>query len=229
MSIEDNYKHLLQEIHQTCKKCGRNPADISLIAVTKNEGWERIQPLYECGQRDFGESRLQEALQKQAIAPNGCRWHFIGTLQKNKVRKVIGNFVLIHSVDSPELAVKISQCSQELGVTTSILLQANTSGETTKHGQTPDAWISCFKDLLLLPSISIEGLMTMAPLVADDGRIRACFAMLRELRDHLAGMAHGKTNLRHLSMGMTHDFKVAIAEGATLLRIGSAIFTPKSN
>lgn len=224
MSSQENYKHILEEIGKAALRVGRNPKDVKLICVTKNVAWQDIQPIYDLGQRNFGESRLQEAFEKQTAAPEDCLWHFIGTLQKNKVRKVIENFVLIHSIDSYELALKISHCSQELGLTTQVLLEANTSGESTKHGLTPNEWKEYFEKLLALPSISIKGLMTMASYTDDDNLIRNSFAALRELRDDLREIAGGKIDLSELSMGMSHDFKIAIEEGATLVRIGSAIF-----
>lgn len=205
--------------------CGRDPADIRLVAVTKTVTWAEAEALYAEGQRDFGENRLQEALHKQSLAPADCRWHLIGSLQSNKVRKAIGRFVLIHGVDSLALASKISQCSQEAGVTTSILLQVNTSGEATKHGMTAGQCVADFEALLLLPGISIQGLMTIAPLVEDEHLIRQCFASLRQLRDTLNDMAEDRAQLRHLSMGMSHDFTLAIAEGATIVRIGTALWS----
>lgn len=224
MSSTDNYEHVLKEIEQTALQCGRKPSDVNLVVVTKSVNWQRIQPIYNLGQRNFGENRLQEAIEKKAGAPQDCHWHFIGTLQKNKVRKVIENFCLIHSVDSFELARKISECSRDLNITTRILLQSNTSGEESKHGYTPQQWKECLEELLVLPHLSIDGLMTMAPLTEDVSLIKNCFTSLRMLRDELNILANGKFFLPHLSMGMSHDFKIAIAEGATLVRIGSAIF-----
>lgn len=211
-----NYSHILDEISETAMACGRAPKEITLIAVSKGYPWDVVEPAYASGCRDFGESRLQEALPKIDLAPADIRWHLIGTLQKNKVAKAIGIFSLIHSVDTPELATKISQCSEERGVITPILLQVNTSGETTKHGLSQEQWQPHLEALFQLPSIRIEGLMTMAPFVEDEKAIRNCFALLRKMRD--------KLNLQHLSMGMSHDYRIAIEEGATLLRIGTAIF-----
>jgi PLP dependent protein len=216
MSIIENYQKLRADIASTAIKCGRNPADISLIVVTKEVDWQIASILYQEGLQDFGENRVAEALTKKAEAPLNCRWHFIGNLQKNKINKVIGQFELIHSVDSFELAEKLSKASLEAGLITSILLQANTSGEVSKHGLTPAEWKSCFEKLLELKGISIQGLMTMAPLVEEEQPIRHCFRSLRKLRDEL--------NLHHLSMGMSHDYRIAIEEGATLLRIGTILF-----
>lgn len=224
MSLTDNYTHILKEIEQSALACGRQPSDVNLIAVTKSVEWQRIQPIYDLGQRNFAENRLQEAIEKKALAPQDCRWHFIGTLQKNKVRKVIENFTLIHSVDTFELARKISESSADLNITTHILLQSNTSGEKSKHGYAPQQWKECLDELLVLPHLSIDGLMTMAPLTEDVSLIKNCFASLRILRNELNVLAKGKVCLPHLSMGMSHDFKIAIAQGATIVRIGSAIF-----
>jgi PLP dependent protein len=193
---------------------------VTLIAVSKNRSVEQMMELYRQGCRDFGESRIQEALDKMEKMPTDIRWHLIGTLQKNKVRKAIGKFALVHSVDTPELARKISECSSEAGLTTQILLQANTSGEPSKHGLSPYQWNEAYPKLLKLPNLKIEGLMTMAPLVDDQQLIRRCFSNLRLLRDQLGG----SPALPILSMGMSHDYRIALEEGATHLRVGTAIF-----
>ncbi len=195
---------------------------VTLVVVTKGRSYEEVYSAYEEGARHFGENRVPEALEKISQLPSDIHWHFIGSLQKNKVRKVLGHFDLIHSVDSLELAKKISEVSEEMGRTTSILLQANTSGEEAKHGYAPEQWISDFKALLRLPSLDVQGLMTMAPLTEDEDTIRRCFAGLRSLRDSLQD-SFGRS-LPHLSMGMSNDYRIAIEEGATLVRIGSAIF-----
>lgn len=212
----EKYTQIKEEISEAAVAAGREPESIKLVAVTKGQSWENVAPLYTAGQRDFGESRVEEAFDKQIIAPADCRWHFIGNLQSKKVRKVIGKFALIHSVDSLELARKISQCSTEEGTVTSILLEANTSGESSKHGLSPAAWRDCFAEVKELKGIQVEGLMTMAPLTNDEGVIRHCFSELRELRDTL--------QLKELSMGMSRDFKLAIMEGATIVRIGTSLF-----
>lgn len=226
MSFSSNYLRILDEINETAVHYGRDPSEIQLVVVTKNIPWPNVQPLYDLGHRAFGENKIQEYLDKRSQAPKDCQWHFLGTLQKNKVRKAIGEFALIHSVDSLELAQKISSCSGEMGITTHILLQANTSEETSKHGLTPQQWESAIDEIISLPSLSIDGLMTMAPCTVDHLLTSSCFASLRKLRDALSTKAQGRANLHHLSMGMSQDFKQAIAEGATILRIGSSIFIP---
>lgn len=222
MSIAERYRHITEEINETALKCGRDPAEITLVVASKGYDWLQVLPAYQAGSRDFGESRIQEALPKIFEAPSDVRWHMIGTLQKNKVRKAIGKFVLIHSVDTPELAQKISECSLDVGVKTSILLEVNTSGESSKRASSKEVWERALDSLLDFPGIRIEGLMTMAPLVDDTQRIRQCFADLRLFRDHFAKRAGSE--MRHLSMGMSRDFRLAIAEGATFLRIGTALF-----
>jgi pyridoxal phosphate enzyme (YggS family) len=213
-----NYEKITQNIIKIAESYGRDPNSITLVAVSKGHSISELIPLYNAGQRIFGESRQQEATAKIESAPDDISWHFIGNLQKNKVRKIIGRFALIHSVDSPELAQKISDCSLELGVVTDILLQVNISGELTKHGLSPENWKRFIEQVKELPSISLKGFMTMAPADSDETYARKCFAGLREFRDSLPFY------LPHLSMGMSHDYPWAIAEGATLVRIGSALF-----
>lgn len=212
MSAKSNYLNLIKEI----------PPKVTLVAVSKGFSWENVKPAYDAGCRNFGENRIQEALPKIEEAPKDIQWHFIGPLQLNKVRKAIGRFVLIHSVDDPKLAKKISECSLEVNLVTSILLQVNTSGEESKQGLSPTEWREAFKEVKDLPGISIRGLMTIAPLTEDKERIRSCFADLRLFRDELVD--DYKISLPDLSMGMSHDYHLAIEEGATLLRIGSQIF-----
>jgi len=222
MTLADNYRTILRNVAEIARACGRDPLEITLIAVSKKHPLESIVEAELAGCTDFGENRVQEALEKIASAPPGIRWHLIGSLQKKKVAKIIGKFVLIHSVDTRELAIKISEASINEQTVTNILLQANTSGEEAKHGLRCDEWIEVYRELMDLPGIAINGLMTMAPLTEDQERIRQCFQALRGLRDMLEDQ-FGRV-LPHLSMGMTRDYRVAIEEGATLLRIGTAIF-----
>ena len=222
MTQVENYLKILENVKEMAIQQGRNPGDICVIAVSKGIAWEQVTPLIQAGCHDFGENRIQEALPKLEKTPKGVHWHFIGPLQKNKVGKAIGKFHLIHSVDSMELAQMISRLSCEKGCITPILLQANTSGEKTKQGFEPEALKKSFVQMTELPGIRIEGFMTIAPLTEDEAVIRQCFSGLRILRDDLQKSTG--LSLPHLSMGMSHDYLMAIAEGATLLRIGSAIF-----
>jgi len=218
VSIADNYRQLVAEIAQEAVKANRDPATIKLVVVSKTHPWEQAAQAYNAGCRDFGENRVQDALEKIQEAPSDVQWHMIGSLQKNKINKVVGQFVLIHSVDSFELAEKISQVSLQNQVITPILLQVNVSGEETKHGFTSDSVKEQFEKLSDLKGIKIEGLMTMAPLTEDRTLTFSCFDSLRKLRDQLG--------LKELSMGMSNDWREAVQAGATLLRIGSAVFTP---
>ncbi len=224
MSIIKNYQYVKDSIAEIAYKCGRNPADIELVVVTKEREWKDINPIYHLGHRDFGESRLQEASEKMSHTPEDIHWHFIGPLQMNKVRKVVSSFELIHSVDSYKLAEKISQCSQEEELIARVLLEVNILEEETKQGFTETEVKSIFDSLWELPGIKIEGFMTMAPLTDDEKVIRTCFSRLWDLRDELVICSGGAISLPHLSMGMSNDYHLAIPEGATILRIGSAIF-----
>lgn len=224
-SNQDNYRALLNHVHTLALQYGRDPTEIQVVAVTKGVEWQSILPLYEAGCRHFGESRIQEALPKMDHLEGDAEWHLIGTLQKNKVRLAVDHFDLIHSVDRPELATKISTYSQESNKYTRILLQVNTSGELSKHGLSIDQWTASLSAIIDLPNLSIEGLMTIAPLTNDQVVIRNCFSQLRGFRDNLQKKYGDLHPFKHLSMGMSHDYAIAIEEGATLLRIGSAIFT----
>jgi PLP dependent protein len=211
-----SYQKIAAHVAALARQSGRDPREIQIIAVSKGRSLEEIQSVYAEGCRLFGESRVQEALPKIAQMPQEIGWHLIGTLQKNKVRKALGRFQLIHSVDSVELAKKISELSGEMGKATPILLQVNTSNEPAKHGLSVEEWERSFEAVQALPSLSIDGLMTIGPLVEEEGEVLRSFAALRALNE--------KLKLRHLSMGMSHDYPLAIREGATLLRIGTAIF-----
>jgi PLP dependent protein len=218
------YGDALERIARATGRCGRSPSTVSLVAVSKQAPVSAIQELYESGCRNFGESRLDTAFDKVAAMPSDIRWHFIGTLQRKKVAKIGREFALIHSVDSLELALKLSSHSAAVGVITDILLQVNTSGELTKHGLSPEQWRVHIDQILEHPGVRIKGLMTMAPFVDDEVIVRRCFAALRSCRDDLQRAAGTAATLEHLSMGMSHDFEWAIQEGATMLRLGTLLF-----
>lgn len=216
---------ILEQLKHKAEECGRLVDDLTLIIVTKNQSSESIQQLYQAGGRDFGESRLQEGLLKVDCLPSNAKWHFIGTLQSNKIGKVLSCFDLIHSIDSFELAKKISRMSEERDKRTAILLQVNTSLEPSKHGLTAESWEGHLDSLNHLKGIKIEGLMTMAPLTRDQDLIRKSFRSLYQLREKWSRNMREPEIFQHLSMGMSSDYLIAIEEGATLLRIGSAIFS----
>jgi len=224
MNIFDRYQMLRKDIERATKVIGHDSSSILLLAVSKGHSLEHILHAYEGGCQDYGESRVQEALEKISAGPKNIHWHFIGTIQKNKVRKMIGKFHLLHSVDSHLLAEKISRDSEEVNEVTPVLFQVNTSMEKTKHGFKPKELEEKFSDLMRLKGISAKGLMTIAPLTDDEQTIRHCFSDLRKLRNRLQTRLRSGERFNELSMGMTHDWKIAIQEGATILRIGSGIF-----
>jgi len=222
----NRYQDLINDIEILAKKAKRDPSDIKLLAVTKGVSLPTIDFLYSQGVRDFAENRLPEAFLKQSQSPKDCRWHFIGALQSNKVSKIIGHFFLIHSMDSLSLAKKISVASLKANVTTSMLLQVNTSHEISKRGMSPKDCLKDYLELRELPNINVLGLMTMAPNTENETVIRNCFSDLRKLRDQLNQLYPSLSPLKELSMGMSSDYPIAIEEGATILRIGSLLYDP---
>lgn len=196
----------------------------TLVAITKNRTLKDVKALYDLGCRDFGENRVQEAIEKIEAMPSDIRWHLTGPLQSNKINKVIGRFFLIHSVDSVAIAEKISEKSLSHNLRTSILLQINISLEKTKHGFTENQCLEFFTYLQSLKGISICGLMTMAPHEADEKEVLHIFRRLKELREKIRSLTGHSNLLPHLSMGMSRDYKIALEEGSTLVRLGSALF-----
>jgi pyridoxal phosphate enzyme (YggS family) len=209
-------------IESAAIRAGREPSSVQLVAVSKTHPAAAVHAAAAAGQRLFGESRVQEAREKIPACPPGLEWHFIGHLQKNKVRHALPLFDFFHSVDSLALARAMDRMARESGRTVSGLLEVNVSGEITKHGFSPERLRAEFSALTSLPHLRVVGLMTMAPYADDAEQARPVFRALRELRDRLQQTLG--TELPHLSMGMSGDFEPAIAEGATLVRIGSSIF-----
>lgn len=217
--FRQNLERVQGRIDAACERVGRKPDDIRLIAVTKYAPLAYIAPLLDLGVLDLGENRPQQLVERAIMLPN-ARWHLIGQLQRNKVRSVLPHAALIHSVDSLRLLQRIGDIAGELGLTPRVLLQVNVSGESAKQGFRPDDLRRDWQACLHVPHVEIEGLMTMAPLSDDPGDARPTFRGLRLLRDELARDAP----LPILSMGMSHDMEVAIEEGATMVRVGSAVF-----
>jgi pyridoxal phosphate enzyme (YggS family) len=209
-------------INAAARRAGRDPAAVRLVAVSKTHPVDAVAAAAATGQVDFGESRVQEAREKIPAAPPGLVWHFIGHLQKNKVRQALPLFSFFHSIDSTALAEAINRIAGENGQTVEGLLEINVSGEASKHGFSPDQVRTEFPALAKLPHLRLRGLMTMAPYSDNPEEARPFFRALRELRDELQA-AHGHP-LPELSMGMSGDYEPAIAEGSTLVRIGSSIF-----
>jgi len=209
-------------IAAAARGAGRDPAAVRLVAVSKTHPADAVVAAAAAGQIDFGESRVQEARDKIPAAPPGLVWHFIGHLQKNKVRQALPLFSFFHSIDSTALAEAINRIAGENGQTVEGLLEINVSGEASKHGFSPDQVRAEFAALAKLPHLRLRGLMTMAPYSDNPEEARPFFRALRELRDELQA-AHGHL-LPELSMGMSGDYEPAIAEGSTLVRIGTSIF-----
>lgn len=222
--LAENIAHVRNQMAEAALKAGRDPAEITLVAVSKTKPVELVEMAYNLGVTDFGENRVQEALSKIAhFHPPALRWHLIGHLQSNKAGKVVEPFFCIHSVDSLHLAQKLSRYAQEAGKRLSILLQVNVAGEASKEGMALGEAPELARQVAALPALAIEGLMTIAPLVENPEEVRPVFRELRRLRDRLRNEVTA-SNWTHLSMGMTDDYGVAIEEGATIVRVGRAIF-----
>jgi len=220
--IAKNIAILRQKIEESCKGSGRNPEELKLIAVSKYFGVDAITEAKNYGLTDFGENRAQELTLKYEKLGNEVTWHFIGTLQKNKVKYAVKAAELIHSVDSLELVEEINIKAEKLDKVQKILLEVKTSEEETKSGlETENEILILVKRCSELKNLELKGLMTMAPLTDDINIIRKSFRDLRNLKDKINNKGY---NLIELSMGMTSDFEIAIEEGATMIRIGSAIF-----
>jgi pyridoxal phosphate enzyme (YggS family) len=225
--IKGNLEEIKQRLEDAARRAGRDPHEVRLVAVTKTVGLERLKEAVAAGQSLFGENYVQEAKAKIAALGPGLTWHFIGHLQSNKARAAVELFHLIHSVDRLSLAQALEQAAGRLGKVQDILLQVNLAGEESKSGTAPDNAQALLRDISRMPHLRVLGLMTMPPWFADPEDVRPYFRALRELRDRLRGLQLVAGELRELSMGMTGDFEVAVAEGATLVRIGTAIFGPR--
>lgn len=221
-AIAERYRKVLREIADAADVVGRDPAEVRLVGVTKTVGISEVAQAVAAGMNEFGENRAQEFVGKQALFPDQT-WHFIGTLQSNKVKQVIGKASLIHSVDSLGLLQAIDRRAREADVVQKVLLEVNVSGERSKHGMTYDEAEDAVRRACDLGGISICGLMTMAPM----GRPESARHVFRECglwMGRLQSLHCDAVDLTELSMGMSNDFAVAIEEGATIVRVGRAIF-----
>lgn len=227
MTVSDrlaaNLDAVRQRIAAACGQCGRSADEVTLVAVTKYAELDWVRSLYDLGLRDFGESRPQQLVERAGEFPADVRWHLIGHLQRNKAALVLPRAAWIHSVDSVRLARQISSAAGKLNLSARVLLEVNVSGEEAKDGFVPNDLRAGWTDLLSLPQLQIAGLMTMAPLSEDIESCRSVFRALRNLRDELQ-QSPRSPELPHLSMGMSGDFEVGIEEGATMIRVGSALF-----
>ena len=231
MSIAENWQRVRARVAAAAERAGRRPDDVTVLAVSSTfklvgrevTPVELAREAYHAGLRSFGENRVQEALAKMSELPPDIDWHLIGHLQSNKARQAVGQFSLIHSVDSVHLAQDIDKQAAKRSLRQAVLLQVNIADEETKFGLPPEAVLDTAAEVAQLEHIELRGLMTIGPIVNDPQEIRWLFAQLRELRDG-AQARLPRLNLAELSMGMTGDFEVAIEEGATLIRVGRAIF-----
>lgn len=222
--IAENLARVRARIAAAARRVGRNPEAVGLVAVSKTVGLERLKEAAAAGQRRFGENYLQEARSKITALGPEMEWHFIGHLQSNKARAAVELFHLIHSVDRLRLAEALDQAAARVGKVQDVLLQVNLAGEASKSGAAPAAAPKLLEAISRQPHLRVVGLMTMPPWLPDPEEVRPFFRALRVLRDRLAALGLVESTLPELSMGMTGDFEAAVEEGATLVRVGTAIF-----
>lgn len=222
--ICENLKQVEEKISNACKKAGRNRGEVTLIAVSKTKPMKMIEEAYGYGEREFGENKAQELKEKCDTLPKDIKWHFIGHLQTNKVKYVVGRACLIHSVDSYRLAEAIEAESAKKDVISHILIEVNVAQEETKFGLKTEETLELIQNIAKLPHIRIEGLMTIAPFVENQEENRMVFRKLRELSVDIGKKNIDNVSMSVLSMGMTNDYEVAIEEGATYVRVGTGIF-----
>ncbi|MFT9847952.1 YggS family pyridoxal phosphate-dependent enzyme [Aneurinibacillus sp. REN35] len=227
--IEENLQQIQATIQASCERAGRSAADVHIVAVTKYVSLETTRAALTAGIRHIGESRTQDALPKwEAIGAEVATWHFIGHLQTNKVREMIGRFTYVHSLDRLSLAKELNKRGEQNGITTHCMVQVNISGEETKHGLAPEAVSDFLAAVCDMPHIDVCGFMTMAPYVEDPEETRSVFRGLRELRDRMRSQ-YPDLPLKHLSMGMSNDYHIAVEEGATFIRLGSTLVGDERN
>ena len=222
MDLEANLKTVQQRIEGACARAGREPGSVTLVAVAKGQPPETVCAAAALGLSLFGENKVQEAKAKIPLCPGRLRWHMIGHLQTNKCRDAVGLFEMVQSVDSFHLAEELNQRADQPAKTLPILLEVNAVGEASKFGCRPDQLLADLSRINALPKIEIQGLMTVPPWASDPEKVRPVFRQMRELKQRCEQLLGAP--LPHLSMGMTGDFEVAIEEGATMVRIGTALF-----
>lgn len=223
IDVAANVARVRERIAAAARRGGRRPEDVTLVAVTKGVDAPQILEAVAVGVRDLGENRVQEAASKAAAVSAGARWHLVGHLQRNKVRQAVALFTVIHSLDGARLAADVSR---RAAAPVDVLLQVNVAGEAQKFGVPPEEAPTVLRAIAGLPALHVVGLMTIAPLSGDPEETRPVFGRLRGLRDDLEALGIAGVTLPHLSMGMSGDFEIAVEEGATMVRIGRAIFSP---
>mgnify|MGYP002592994994 FL=1 len=222
--LKENLAEVQSRVEQACKRAGRDVAEVTLIAVSKTKPVTDLQEIYNAGVRDFGENKVQEMCDKMEKMPKDINWHMIGHLQRNKVKYIVGNVALIHSVDSYRLAEEINIQAKKKGIVVPILVEVNIADETTKFGVSKEDAMELVRQIASLDALSIKGLMTIAPYVVEAEENRPYFRKIKELSVDIAKQNIDNVSMDILSMGMTGDFEVAIEEGATMVRVGTGIF-----
>jgi len=228
-SVGERLNEVRERIERACARVGRSPAEILLVAVTKTVSVEGIQQAVDAGVRLLGENKVQEAATKMGLVRGDVTWHMVGHLQRNKVRKAIGLFQMIQSVDSEPLAEEIDRRAAEAGKPIDVMIEVNTSGEGTKFGASPEDCVDLAAKMSHFKHISVTGLMTIGALTPDQKVVRACFKRLRDLAERIRDAKIENAKMDYLSMGMTSDFEAAIEEGSNVVRIGTAIFGPRQD
>ncbi len=224
MPIRENVQFARNKIAEACRRSGRKSEEIELVAITKTVDVEQINEAIEAGIRVVGENRVQEAWRKFQEVGEKVHWHMVGHLQTNKVKRVLQFADMIHSVDSVYLAREIQTQAKKLDRTIEILIQVNTSGEESKFGLEPEATIGAIEEVSTLPNLKIKGLMTIGAFLPNPEDVRPCFKLLRDLKDRVNERGITSVEIGTLSMGMTNDYEIAIEEGSTMVRVGTAIF-----
>ena len=222
--IEKNLNHVKEEINEACKRAGRDPKEVTLIAVSKTKPIEDLRAAYAAGARDFGENKVQELTGKIEEMPADIRWHMIGHLQRNKVKYIAGKVSMIHSVDSYRLAEEINIQAKKNNCTIPILIEVNYAKEHSKFGSAPEETKELVQEISELENVKIKGLMTIAPFVEDPEENREIFRGMKELSVDIARENIDNVEMEVLSMGMTNDYIVAVEEGSTMVRVGTGIF-----
>jgi len=225
VSLAENFEKIQRKIRAACQRAGRGPESVCLLAVAKTQPPEVVTEAAALGQTLFGENKVQEAKAKIPLCPGKLRWHFIGHLQSNKCRDAIELFTMIESVDSLPLALELNKRAEQAAKTMAIMLEVNVAGEGSKFGYSPARLLAELKELNALPRLEIHGLMSIPPRTSEPEKSRPHFRQLRELKAKAEDVLGAP--LPHLSMGMSGDFEVAIEEGATIVRLGTAIFGPR--
>ena len=222
--VAENYRYVLKKVEEACARSGRDPKDVTLIAVSKTKPIEMIEEAMEAGARVFGENKVQELCDKYEQLPKDLHWHLIGHLQRNKVKYIVDKAELIHSVDSLKLAEEISKEALKKNVEVNILIEVNVAEEESKFGVSVEETPVLVEEIAILPGIHIQGLMTIAPYTTDPEENRPVFRTLKKLAVDIKKKNIDNVCMDVLSMGMTGDYQVAVEEGATLVRVGTGIF-----